>query len=253
MYINYVHKIKNVSNEEFDLFQKDLKNNIVISHNTSLDNIRFIAGIDIAYDIVKENEAQMGHCSVIVFKYPSLEIVEKQEYSDFVECDYIPGMLAKKELPLLIKALEKVETDFDVLLVDGNGILHQLGIGSASHLSFFINKPTIGIGKKFYNFEHKNYEQPGNNFGDYTELINKENTLIGYAINGSKKSGKHNPIFMSPGNNISFKQAYDLIITTIQKESKFPYPVRMADIESRVIRERYKNERKFIRNELLSK
>lgn len=37
----------------------------------------------------------------------------------------------------------------DVILVDGNGVLHPQGFGLASHFGVVENVPTIGVGKTF--------------------------------------------------------------------------------------------------------
>ncbi len=41
----------------------------------------------------------------------------------------------------------------DVVLVDGNGLLHADRFGYASHLGVLINLPTIGVAKKYYYVE----------------------------------------------------------------------------------------------------
>lgn len=76
---------------------------------------------------------------------------------EFVHLDlpYIPGFLAFREAPHLLKLIEKLKktkSQFipQVILVDGNGILHQNGFGLASHLGVLANIPTIGCGKTVF-------------------------------------------------------------------------------------------------------
>lgn len=37
-----------------------------------------------------------------------------------------------------------------VLLVDGNGVLHTRGFGCASHIGVEVNVPSIGVGKTVF-------------------------------------------------------------------------------------------------------
>jgi deoxyinosine 3'endonuclease (endonuclease V) len=66
---------------------------------------------------------------------------------------YIAGFLAFRELKPLLGLFAKVKRTNpeywpDVVVVDGNGILHQRGFGLASHLGVKLGIPTIGVGKK---------------------------------------------------------------------------------------------------------
>lgn len=76
----------------------------------------------------------------------------EQETADY---PYIPGFLAFKEVPvytILFNRLKanKPELWPDVLLVDGNGILHNRGFGCASHVGVLFDLPSIGVGKTVF-------------------------------------------------------------------------------------------------------
>ena len=68
----------------------------------------------------------------VVLKFPSLELIEKQYYFGDVELPYIPGFLAFRESPNLLKAYEKLENKPDLIMVDGHGIAHPRRLGIAS-------------------------------------------------------------------------------------------------------------------------
>jgi endonuclease V len=66
---------------------------------------------------------------------------------------YISGFLAFREAPFLVELLndlKRQEPQFypQVLLVDGNGVLHHQGFGSACHIGVVADIPTIGVAKK---------------------------------------------------------------------------------------------------------
>lgn len=46
-----------------------------------------------------------------------------------VEVPYMPGSLAFREIPIFLKAYEKVDTDVDIQFFDGNGYLHPGHMG----------------------------------------------------------------------------------------------------------------------------
>lgn len=80
-------------------------------------------------------------------------------YEDFepdtTEYPYIPGFLAFKEIPsysVLFNRLKSNKPELwpQILLVDGNGILHNRGFGCASHVGVVMNTPTIGVGKHVF-------------------------------------------------------------------------------------------------------
>jgi len=52
----------------------------------------------------------------------------------------------------LFHKLQVTKPEFtpQVIMVDGNGVLHQNACGLASHLGVLIDKPTIGVGKTVF-------------------------------------------------------------------------------------------------------
>lgn len=65
---------------------------------------------------------------------------------------YIAGFLAFREVDHFLPIFDTLKREApqfipDVILVDGNGVLHHRGFGLASHLGVLIDLPTIGIGK----------------------------------------------------------------------------------------------------------
>ena len=58
-------------------------------------------------------------------------------------------------LTILFERLRKNSPEFepDVLLVDGNGIFHTRGFGSASHIGVVFDIPSIGVGKNVFNVD----------------------------------------------------------------------------------------------------
>ena len=71
---------------------------------------------------------------------------------------YVPGFLAFREGPCYLQIYEKAlkqkpEYKPDLILFDGNGILHSRGCGSASHMGIIFDCPTIGVAKTFFDID----------------------------------------------------------------------------------------------------
>jgi len=114
--------------------------------------LRLVGGLDMS--LSKKDEELM--CGVLVVcEFPSMKIV----YEDFqfykIDVPYVPGFLAYRELPALQPLLEKLKKNKpellpQVMLVDGNGILHPREFGLACHLGVVSNIPSIGVGKTVF-------------------------------------------------------------------------------------------------------
>ncbi len=141
------------------------------------------------------------------------EVVDKKFSIQKPRFPYIPGYRAYRELPVIIEALKKTEEDPDVLFIMGQGIAHPQGLGIASHLGISINKPVIGIANTMMCGEEKDDEVILNKKVVAKKIITKE---------------KSNPIYVSPGHNISMKSSLALTIKSIHEPHKLPEPLVKA-------------------------
>jgi deoxyinosine 3'endonuclease (endonuclease V) len=110
--------------------------------------------VDISFFHGNSNRAVASVNIVQVLPSGRIETVY-EGYDTRVEINdpYIAGYLAFRELKPLLGLFAKVKRTNpeywpDVIIVDGNGILHQRGFGLASHLGVELDIPTIGVGKK---------------------------------------------------------------------------------------------------------
>lgn len=114
--------------------------------------LRYVGAVDISYS--KKNNKK-GVAALIVMQFPKLNVVYEDYYSDEAEYPYIPGFLAFKEVPsyeVLFDRLRKNKPELfpQVLLVDGNGVLHTRGFGCASHVGVVADVPSVGVGKTVF-------------------------------------------------------------------------------------------------------
>ncbi len=98
-----------------------------------------VAAVDLAY---KHNKAI---AAAVVFE--NNEKVEENYFTCKVNIPYIPTFLAFREAYPAAKALEELK--FDVVLVDGHGMLHPRFAGFATHLGVIMDVATIGIAKSY--------------------------------------------------------------------------------------------------------
>ncbi|KAJ7958684.1 Endonuclease V-like protein [Quillaja saponaria] len=200
--------------------------------------LRYIGGVDISFS---KEDPLMACGTLVVLDLHTLQIV----YEDFslvtLDVPYVPGFLAFREAPVLLELLEKMKRNTihfypQLLMVDGNGILHPRGFGLACHLGVMADIPTIGIGKNLHHVDGLNQssvrqllEAKENNFKDFIALTGCSGKIWGAAIRSTQGSLK--PIFVSVGHRISLNTA----ITIVKMICKYrvPEPIRQADIRSR--------------------
>lgn len=213
--------------KKFLEIQNSLKDKISLSDNFEKDRIKNIAGVDLAYWKNSDNE-EYAVCCIVVIDFRSHKIIEKKQYSGKIEYPYISGFLAFRELPLVLKTAEKLENIPDIYMFDGNGYLHPRHMGLASHASFYLNKPSIGVAKSYFRVENTDYIEPESEAGSFTDIVIK-GEIYGRVL---RTQSNVKPVFLSVGNNISLDTSTEIVMKLVEKESHIPLPTRFADLET---------------------
>ena len=182
-----------------------------------------------------EYESEYAACCIVVIDYESKEVIERVHAMDKISVPYIPGCLAFREIPLFLKAYDKLITKPDVFVFDGNGYMHPRHMGLATHAGIIINKPTVGVAKSYYKIDDVDYEMPDEEKNSYTDIV----------INGDvygrvlRTHSGVKPIFLSTGNKIDLETATDLVKSLVSDEGHIPIPTRLADIMTHEVRKMY--------------
>lgn len=94
-----------------------------MENNFHLENIRFVAGVDVAYfDLQGKTK---GVCCIVVYDLIENQIIEKVHSHGEIRIPYIAGFLAFRGMPLIKDAVKKLTKQVDVYMFDGNGYLHD--------------------------------------------------------------------------------------------------------------------------------
>lgn len=218
--------------EEFLKKQNELKSRICSDDCFDYNSLNHIAGVDLAYWQDKTGNEQ-AVCCIVVIDFKTHEVIEKKHFAGKIEVPYMPGFLAFRELSLVLKTAQMLENEPDIYIFDGNGYLHPRNMGIATHASFYLNKPTIGIAKTYFRVDKKtDYTEPDNVDGAYTDIvINGE--VYGRTL---RTHANIKPVFLSIGNNICLDTATKIAISLVEKESHIPIPTRLADLETHIKR-----------------
>lgn len=188
-----------------------------VSTENSVGELRYIAGADIA----TSKESPRAYAGVVVLSYPDLEVVEERGIEDEVRFPYVPGLLAFREGPALIRVFEQLTTEPDVLVFDGQGLAHPRGMGIATHLGLIFDKPSIGCAKSLL---YGRYQEPGQEKGAWADLRDPRGNIIGAVVRTKPKT---TPIFVSIGHRIDLASAIRLLLHCT-RGVRIPEPTRLA-------------------------
>jgi len=190
----------------------------VITDNR-LGPVRFVAGTDIA---ISKN-LPYGYAGVVVMSFPDLEIIETVSAAATLTFPYIPGLLAFRELPLLLKAFARLKRAPDLILVDGQGLAHPRRFGIACHLGLLLDTPTIGCAKSRLFGRHK---APPQRKGGLANLYDPAGQVIGAAV---RTKDRTNPIYVSIGHKIDLPTAIRYTLAC-SWGYRVPEPTRQAHL-----------------------
>lgn len=172
-----------------------------VERRNRLAAVRYVAGVDVGF----EARNTITRAAVAVLAFPSLELVDYALAREPTRFPYVPGLLSFREIPTVLKALEGLRIDPDLLLCDGQGIAHPRRLGVASHLGVLCDIPSIGVAKSRLLGQH---EEPAREKGAWTELMDR-GECIG-AVLRSREAVK--PLYISIGHRIDLPTAIDYVL-----------------------------------------
>lgn len=153
--------------------------------------------------------------------YERLTFEEKKLIQEPTKFPYIPGLLAFREAPAVLKAIRALRARSYVCLVDAHGLAHPRKFGLACFVGVALDQPTIGVAKSLL---------CGSVRGD--QVLDKENYPIAEIVT-LPVSGKS--IYVSVGHKISLKDAVEVVKHCSNRAG--PVPIRLAHEE--VTREKW--------------
>ncbi|HEX6254008.1 MAG TPA: endonuclease V [Nitrososphaera sp.] len=183
--------------------QKNIAKKVVAAKD-DFGEISRICGVDIAYS----GGSNAAYCSAVIMDRNMQQLVESVDVQTIVKYAYVPGFLMLREAEPIFYTLKLLKNSYDLLLIDGHGLLHPRKCGLACYIGVTLDKPTIGVAKS----RLCGTVRPDG----FVEL---DGEILGYAI--SKK------LYISVGHRITLKTAIALV-----RELGIE-PLRLADINSR--------------------
>jgi deoxyribonuclease V len=204
-----------VTPEEAAEIQREMSSRVV--EQDQVGDLHYVAGVDVGFE---GEDNKTSRAAVVVLRFPELTPVEYAIARMPVQFPYIPGLLAFREAPVILRALEQIETKPDVIIVDGHGRAHPRHMGIACTLGVLLEEPTIGCAKSILVGKA---EEPAQRVGAWTPLIYR-GQVVGAAV---RTRVKVTPIYVSIGNRVSLERAIEIVVKCC-KGYRLPETTRYA-------------------------
>ncbi|WP_030208666.1 endonuclease V [Streptomyces sp. NRRL S-87] len=198
--------------------QDELRTRVVLDESGPVAGRGLVAGVDVAYD----DERDLVAAAAVVLDAGTLEVVEEATAVGHVTFPYVPGLLAFRELPTVLAALDALTAVPDLVVCDGYGLAHPRGFGLACHLGVVTGLPTVGVAKNPFTFT---YDEPGARRGDHASLRAADGSEVGRAL---RTQDGIKPVFVSVGHRVSLDTACAHALA-LSPRYRIPETTRRAD------------------------
>jgi len=179
---------------------------------------RTIAGVDVS----SNRFSDILYGGFVVLSFSEMREIERACATLKTEFPYVTGFLSFREIPVLLKAFEKLKAKPDLLIVDGRGIAHPRRLGIATHLEIALNIHSIGFAKSILYGKGK---EPANEAGAFEYLLDpKTGEKIGAQV---RTKTKCKPMIVSPGHRVTLDEAIEMCLAT-RGTYRIPEPTRRA-------------------------
>ncbi|MFJ9848201.1 endonuclease V [Streptomyces sp. NPDC101150] len=185
-----------------------------------------VVGVDVAYD----DERDVVAAAAVALDARTLAVLDEATAIGPVSFPYIPGLLAFREIPTVLKALSRLTQTPDLVVCDGYGLAHPRRFGLASHLGVLTGLPTIGVAKNPFTFR---YEPPGPERGATSPLLDRgepgDRDTAGEEVGRAVRTQKGvKPVFVSVGHRVDLDRACAHTVH-LAAEYRLPETTRAAD------------------------
>jgi len=201
-----------VSPTEAKKIQRQLRDRVLVQPLDHQPEI--IAGIDVS---VKEEQAR---AAVVLLSYPDPAPFHAVTAEMPVSFPYVPGLLAFREGPVVLAAMERLTDRPDVLMFDAQGLAHPRRMGLATHLGILLGVPAVGCAKSRLCGA---YVEPDEQKGNWMPLIDGDE-VIGAVV---RTRDSVRPVFVSVGHRVDLETAISLVLGCANKY-RLPEPTRWA-------------------------
>ncbi|XP_010150692.1 PREDICTED: endonuclease V, partial [Eurypyga helias] len=194
-----------------------------------------VGGVDLSY--IKGDDTN-ACASLVVLSFPALEVLYEDCRMVAVSAPYVAGFLAFREVPFLVEAVQRLQQKktagaayffVQVLLVDGNGLLHPRGFGVACHLGVLTDLPCIGVAKNLLQVDgvvkdelHREQIRSLQREGDAFPLTGTSGRVLGMVLRSYNNSSK--PLYVSVGHRVCLETAVRLVKSCCRY--RIPEPIR---------------------------
>jgi deoxyribonuclease V len=204
--------------EEARAVQDALRGAVILDEPGPPPGTGRVTGVDVAYDDARNVVA----AAAVVLDAATLETVAEATAVGEVSFPYVPGLLAFREIPTVLAALEALPCDPGLVVCDGYGRAHPRRFGLASHLGVLTGLPVIGVAKNPFTFT---YEMPAAPRGSGSPLLADGTEEVGRAL---RTRTDVKPVFVSTGHRVTLANAcaHTLALTP---RYRLPETTRRAD------------------------
>jgi deoxyribonuclease V len=147
--------------------------------------------------------------------YDELKSLAVKAVKEPTRFPYIPGLLAFREGPAVVKAIKSLRANSYVCLVDAHGLAHPRRFGLACFVGLALDRPTIGIAKSLL-------------FGQVheTQVLDRTGRQIAEIV---PLPGSRRVIYVSIGHKISLTDAVRVVKHALSHRG--PIPIALSHEE----------------------
>ena len=201
--------------KDAEQIQRKLANKVICKD--LFGKVNTVCGIDVSY------WNALGFCSAVIVDLATKKMVCCVNNVCRINHKYLPGFLMLREGPIILDTLRNLTTDYDILMIDGHGILHPRKCGMATYIGLSLDKPVIGIAKNLLC-----------GIIDSNNSVIYDKQILGHVIQNTKK------IYVSIGHKITLDTAVHIVKTVTLPGESYPEPLRLADQFSKKLKQNFR-------------